>query len=525
MKKIFFIVIVIALVIISSIILLESNQTEPSNLDILKKTMSKKDSASADHSKFAVLQKKFDSPQQVTEACLSCHTERHKEVMRSSHWNWSREQYIEGRGIVNLGKKNAINNFCIGVEGNEKSCGKCHVGFGVSDSVNDNTNAKNIDCMVCHDNTETYAKANEMGGYPDNKLDLSEIARHVGKSKRSNCGVCHFFGGGGNNVKHGDLDKAMFESARDIDVHMDVSGPDLQCAACHVTKKHKMLGRVYSLSSNNQDRSTCEQCHTASPHNETILNEHTVKVACQTCHIPVYAKANSTKMEWDWSTAGKLKDGEPYEEDDSLGNHTYLSIKGTFKWDRNVKPDYIWFNGTAEHYLLGDSIKDTTKPVEINKLNGSYSDRASKIIPVKIHNALQPFDQGTGMLIQPKLFSDNYGEGAFWKDFNWKTAAAEGMKDVNLPFSGKLSFIKTIMYWPVNHMVSTKEKSLQCVDCHTRNNSRLAGLKDFYMPARDYNPIIETGGTAVIILTLLGTAAHGILRIKFSGKRKKQNEK
>ena len=62
-------------------------------------------------------------------------------------------------------------------------------------------------------------------------------------------------------------------------------------------------------------------------------------------------------MSWKWSDAGKLKDGKPYEEEDSLGNHNYMSIKGSFVWERNVKPDYIWFNGTADHYLLGDTIK------------------------------------------------------------------------------------------------------------------------------------------------------------------------
>ena len=35
------------------------------------------------------------------------------------------------------------------------------------------------------------------------------------------------------------------------------------------------------------------------------------------------------------------------------GNHTYLSIKGSFKWGKILKPEYVWFNGTAEHYLIG----------------------------------------------------------------------------------------------------------------------------------------------------------------------------
>ena len=73
--------------------------------------------------------------------------------------------------------------------------------------------------------------------------------------------------------------------------------------------------------------------------------------ACQTCHIPELAKEMPTKLAWDWSTAGKLDEtGEPFHEEDDFGNHTYLSIKGSFKWERDVTPEYVWFNGTADHF-------------------------------------------------------------------------------------------------------------------------------------------------------------------------------
>ena len=520
MKKIFLAVLIIGIGLVFIITLLRPNKTEQANLSLLKDKYSKKKVASVQHAKFEILQKKFTSPQQVTEACISCHTERHTEVMKSNHWNWEREEYIEGRGIVYLGKKNAINNFCIGVEGNEQSCAKCHIGFGMKETEMNYNDAKNIDCLVCHDNTETYAKAPEKGGAPDPKLDLNNIAQHVGEPNRSNCGVCHFYGGGGNNVKHGDLEKAMFEPTKNIDVHMGTDASNLVCVDCHKTDKHNISGKMYSLSSMNRNRVTCEQCHTESPHSDGILNKHTLKVACQTCHIPVYAKVNSTKTDWDWSTAGQLKDGEPYETDDSLGNHTYLSIKGSFTWGRNLKPDYIWFNGTAQHYLLGDKIEDTTKPVMLNTLNGSYNDKDSKIIPVKIHTAKQPYDPVTKLIVQPKLFAEKKGEGAFWKDFDWKKASEEGMKDINLPFSGNLTFIKTKMYWPINHMVSSKENTVKCIECHTKENSRLAGLNDFYMPARNSNGFIEFAGFSILVLSLAGVVSHGTLRIISSRKNR-----
>ncbi|MCB0282546.1 MAG: tetrathionate reductase family octaheme c-type cytochrome [Calditrichaeota bacterium] len=523
MKKIILTLTFLGLIVISFIIVIRSSTYNPPQLDDLKLKIKTQKTSKADHSRFAVLNKKFSTPQQVTEACISCHTDRHKEVMNSSHWNWERPEYIEGKGIVYLGKKNAVNNFCIGTQSNEQACAKCHIGFGMSDKGFSFTDSTNIDCMVCHDNSGSYVKANNLGGYPDPVLNLNEIARHIGRPTRDNCGVCHFYGGGGNNVKHGDLDMEMFQPNRELDVHMAVEGANLVCVDCHQTEQHQITGKVYSLASMNVNRSNCEQCHTKRPHENEIINEHTIKVACQTCHIPTYAKASSTKMFWDWSTAGKLEDGEPFTEEDSLGNHTYMSIKGSFIWGNNLEPDYVWFNGTADHYLLGDKIQDTTKALVLNQLNGAYRQRNAQIIPVKIHKAKQIYDPVNMYLIQPHLYSPKEGEGAFWQDFNWEKANKIGMKKIGLPYSGKYAFIETQMFWPINHQVSPKDESLKCIDCHVRENGRLAGLTDFYMPARDYNPWVENIGRLVIILSIMGIIVHGSIRVIFSLKNKRQD--
>ena len=206
--------------------------------------------------------------------------------------------------------------------------------------------------------------------------------------------------------------------------------------------------------------------------------------------------------------------------EDSLGDHIYKSIKGSFTWGRHLKPQYFWFNGTADHYLLGDKVPEGDTVVVLNQIHGSYSDVRSKIYPMRIHTTKQPFDLGTRMIIQPKLAALKKGVGAYWKDFDWNKAAEVGMKHVGLPYSGKFGWINTIMYWPLNHMVSTKDKSLQCTDCHTENNSRLAGLTDFYMPARDHYSIVDTLGKLLIILTLLGVIGHGSIRYYFNKKNK-----
>ncbi len=512
MKKPIVVFVIIAALLAVALVVQTQRKFAPDPLPALERRVTEKHVPSVDHAKLAALKKRFASPQEVTRACLECHTERGTEVMKSSHWNWERGEYIPGRGIVYLGKKNALNNYCIGTEGNEQSCAKCHIGFGMTDAGFSFTKADYVDCMACHDNSGKYFKAPEQAGKPDPTVNLTEVAQHVGLPTRTNCGTCHFLGGGGNNVKHGDLEVALFDCTKDVDVHMASDGPDLQCTACHTGKNHQIAGKMYSLSSMNRNRSSCEQCHTSRPHADEVLNEHTVKVSCQACHIPTYAKVNPTKVFWDWSTAGKLRNGEPYIDENPDGTDSYMSIKGTFTWEKNLKPEYVWFNGTAGHYLLGDKV-DTTAPIAINTLYGSYGDRDAKIIPVKIHRARQIYDPVTKMLIQPKLFAPKKGEGAFWKDFDWKAAAAAGMKAVHLPYSGTYTFVSTEMYWPVNHMVSKKENAVACAECHAREGGRLDRLRDFYMPGRDQSAGIDGAGTGLIVLSLLGVMVHAGVRM------------
>jgi len=517
-KKIILSILIVVAVIAAIQIFHKQEPFYDLKLEKLRQEYAIKSIPSVDHSKFAILKQDFESPQAVTEACLSCHTETHKEIMASSHWNWERVSYVEGRGIKALGKKNLLNNFCIGSQTNEQACAKCHIGFGMSNNHFDFNNARNVDCMVCHDNSEEYHKGASLAGYPDRTVNLSKVAQSVGIPSKTNCGSCHFYSGGGNNVKHGDLEAAQTACSRDVDVHMAANGMNMKCVDCHTAENHNIKGKLYSVSSENVNRATCEQCHTNMPHFNKMLNRHTAKVACQTCHIPTYAKANATKMEWRWSEAGKLKDGKPFMEEDSLGNHTYMSIKGSFKWATNVKPDYAWFNGTADHYVMGDTIKEV--PVKMNVLFGSHNDPASKIIPVKIHLGDQIYDKKYNVLIQPKLYAPEKGDSAYWQDFDWNEAAAAGMGRLGLPYSGEYGFVETEMYWPLNHMVAPKEQSVSCAECHTRDGGRLAALNDFYLPGRDNNRLLDTIGRLLVILSLAGVFVHASIRILFSMKNK-----
>jgi octaheme c-type cytochrome (tetrathionate reductase family) len=511
-------------ILIITLVLRESTK-ENRTLQELRAQYPKVHSPGVDHSKHEILQQAFSNPHQITATCLSCHTERGKELLESFHFTWEREEYIPGKGITYLGKKNMINNFCTGIASNEASCNRCHAGYGWLDNSFDFSNQYNIDCLVCHDQTGLYQKARGAGGYPVTNADqdyFRKIVQSVGLPTKQNCGYCHFYGGGGNNVKHGDLEEALLTASREVDVHMGTDGGNMQCIDCHGTANHKIIGKYFAVSSENKNRVTCEQCHSSTPHTDHKLNEHVVKIACQTCHIPVYAKVNATKISWDWSTAANRLVGRESEEVfDSIGNPVYLPIKGDFNWKTNAVPEYFWFNGTAGHHLATDIIEDESQPLKINTLFGSFQDKDSRIIPVKVHRGKQPYDTEYKGLLQAKLWDAQPGEGALWLDLNWEAALEKGMKNLGRPYSGNFDFINTELYLPVNHMVSPASKALSCNDCHTRIDSRMASIPGAYIPAATVMTALDNYGILMILFSFAAVGLHAAFRIRVFYKNKK----
>ncbi|MCX7608490.1 MAG: hypothetical protein N2049_04635, partial [Anaerolineales bacterium] len=248
-----------------------------------------------------IIQGPFETPQDVTRNCLSCHPDAAKEVMATSHWTWTSQPFnVPWRDQpVTIGKYNQINNFCIGAMGNQKACTACHIGYGWQETDDffgqayDFTREENVDCLVCHAQSG-YAKGSY--GNPKQGVDLLAAARSVGLPSRQNCGSCHFNGGGGNNVKHGDLSQQLIYPSPEDDVHM--GGANLLCTDCHVTENHQIKGRLVADNYvvNPEEQVSCTQCHDPAPHDDQRLNEHTKAVACQTCHIPYMATEDPTKM-------------------------------------------------------------------------------------------------------------------------------------------------------------------------------------------------------------------------------------
>lgn len=56
--------------------------------------------STADHSKFPILQKDFQSGPEVTEACLTCHTEADDQMMHSIHFTWDYEHPETGQRLA-----------------------------------------------------------------------------------------------------------------------------------------------------------------------------------------------------------------------------------------------------------------------------------------------------------------------------------------------------------------------------------------------------------------------------------------
>lgn len=405
----------------------------------------------------------FKTGKEVTETCLMCHDDVAEDIMHTQHWNWLSESFKDPKTgkTIKAGKANAINNFCIGVESNHPRCTSCHIGYGWKDASFDFSDPTNIDCLICHDMTETYNKIPTGAGMPAEGLDLKKIAQSVGNPKRWNCGICHFDGGGGTGVKHGDMDDMLYKPTAELDVHM--GGKDFQCTECHGGDGHNIKGASHSSMQQGTNHISCTDCHDENTHERSILNKHIDAVACETCHIPEYGRGLPTKTYWDWSTAGK--DITP--EKDKYGYPKYDKKKGDFVWSKNVKPYYTWYNGTATYIRNGDKVTAKNGVYLLNEIQGNISEKNAKIAPFKVMKGKQPYDPVNQVMVVPNLF----GKEGFWKTFNWQSASEIGMKKAKIDFSGKIEFVETEMFWPINHMVPPAEEAVKCLSCHGKRGT------------------------------------------------------
>jgi octaheme c-type cytochrome (tetrathionate reductase family) len=501
--------------------------------------------STADHSKFKELQGPFKTGSEVTKACLSCHTEAAKQVMNTRHWTW---EYTNPDTGQKLGKKTMLNSFCIGDRSNEAFCQSCHVGYGWKDDKFDFHAESKVDCLVCH-HTGGYKKPAGMAGeVPTERtelppgsgkfidpVDLAMVAQHIGKTSTATCGSCHYNGGGGDGVKHGDLDSSLDRATPELDVHMASKakgGAGFTCATCHQADGHQIAGSRISMTAADphgpilrgdtvhagRNAATCQSCHGDKPHKQPslavgLLNNHTSKLACQSCHIPSFARGGiTTKMGWDWSTAGRLSpQGKPIQVKDDKGHVIYDSKKGDFKLGENVVPDYVWFNGKVTYTTQDDKI-DPTRVVKVNTFHGGPDDPDARIWPVKRFEGQQPYDKQYLQLLVPHTATPD--DTAFWFNFDWPKALKAGAEATGKPFSGDYGFVKTEMLWPITHMVAPAKDVVACASCHTSAaQSRLGDLPGVYLPGRDHHPWVDRLGWLAVLGAAAGVLVHALARV------------
>lgn len=424
----------------------------------------------------------FDTAPEVTAKCLTCHPASADEVMGTTHWTW---EYTTESG-EQYGKNNVVNNYCVAVDSNWPRCTSCHTGYGYSNDQFDFSGQENVDCLACHADRTIYSKYPLKSGHPVYEgeeldwpkgsgnmvtpVDLATAAASVGAPTRSNCGSCHFNGGGAPGVKHGDLDPSMVNPSYELDVHMSPDGSDFTCQTCH-TGGHDIAGSHYEYDlAGESGLLTCATCHSEEPHDDEGINLHTEYVACQTCHIPTFAREFPTKTYWSWETAGDKEKGVVKEDVGGVMVDVYNFKKGDFTWETNVTPTYMWFDGEMYWATVGEEM-DSSEAIKLAAPTAAMGTEGAKIFPFKEMQGRQAFDAGNNQMVVPFLFPNGENKAdAYWKAWDWSLAASRGMEAAGLEFSGELAWVDTVMYWPQTHQVAPASEALGCTACHSEES-------------------------------------------------------
>lgn len=422
--------------------------------------------------------------------CIACHQSQAQAMFGSVHY----QELGETLGVPNIdgpagkGSNGAqvLNSYCgTPSTSSRATCATCHVGNGRKPSPQLSAEQlHNIDCMVCHQDaykrvpappyqTVTMPGTNgtihtiqtvveDETGFqfmPDGaKMTISilEAARTVHLPTRASCLRCHAGAGGSDGGKRGDISTVTINPPVTSDVHMSPQGADLSCAQCHSAGNHRMLGRGVDLRPSDSSQSlTCAKCHTDRPHgdysarNGTARDVHAVRVACQSCHIPKYAKDKSTEMERNWSHA----------------EFSMAACRGQGGWlpsevrATNVVPTYQWFDGTSlANELEQVPVQNTLGEFLLALPNGSVQAPGAKIHPMKIHRGTSAKHEASGLLVPHSTFT-YFSSGDFAK------AIAQGQTLSGL--EGPTTIVPVVEYQTINHGVESATSALQCGACHS----------------------------------------------------------
>jgi hypothetical protein len=417
--------------------------------------------------------------------CLTCHRTQSTDMYQGVHYQWTASGAKMTTGTASQGKmdsltgSSALNAYCINIMGGWKACGACHAGTGekpVATSTPTDAQLGAIDCLMCHKNNTIatpYARTrNATTGLfePNAGIDMNNVLRTAVKPVRSNCLGCHAKAGGGDAVKRGDIALANGTTADSLyDVHMATSRGNLSCQACHTYTLHKVAGRGSDLRPLDSTKAlTCSSttCHPTknsltSGHSTVDTNHHMTRVACQTCHLPKYAKnANDTTATEATETN---RTWEANEWNTTLLRYEPLPTKAN-----DLMPKYAFWNGTSwGNNLTNVAVIDpVTGYYKISRPNGAINDAAgTKLYPFKYKTAQQPLDTTNGQLIA-------LNTATFFATGNYNQAVLDGL--ANMGRTGDAwKTVTTDEYQVLNHQIPPASGNvLACADCH-KNTTRM----------------------------------------------------
>lgn len=282
-------------------------------------------------------------------------------------------------------------------------------------------------------------------------IDIVQAAQTVHMPTRETCLRCHAYAAGTDCGKRGDLGTASISPPVDVDIHMSEQGQNFSCQTCHTSVEHKILGRGLDIRpSDRMEKMTCLSggCHPSTPHSNSQLDRHTSRVACQTCHIPHYAKLNSTEVERNWTNpkwAQGLFGGQ--------GGYKPEEIRAM-----NLVPTYQWYDGTSRTYVLGQvATINTNGQYEFAAPNGGVASAGAKLYPMKEHISNSARHDATGVII-PHSTSEFFFTGDFSR------AVQKGMELSGM--SGSWTLVDVHTFQTINHTVEPTDNALACGQCH-----------------------------------------------------------
>ncbi|MAT39428.1 MAG: nitrite reductase [Ectothiorhodospiraceae bacterium] len=252
------------------------------------------------------------------------------------------------------------------VEMRSEGCGQCHIGGNYHPATEKmmpignipSSAEEGVDCLICHsDNYDmNYRHAmKDENGIRWNQDRTMRAAMTVGQPKNENCLNCHQHNMGGDAYAHNVAAKNLgYKNKRllhpgakrgnpfsyESDVHYRAG---LVCLDCHEPEGHKIPRGTKGTDLVGNDLPgkvvACENCHTSAPHTENpitrvILNGHTARIACETCHITHLEDNNVVLRDWVHPT---------WHEEEGIWTPTDILWSG--QPGRGFT--YLWFNGNG----------------------------------------------------------------------------------------------------------------------------------------------------------------------------------